>query len=108
MLVCGARRLAAIKKLGWRTVGVWVRSGISDQLGLLLAEQGDNAHHKELTPVEAAALHRELKMLMAEDAARGMPGLSSAVSISRAGTGPENFRPRWTSPSAMCGSTLRT
>lgn len=70
VLVCGARRLAAIKKLGWRTVGVWVRSGISDQLGLLLAEQGDNAHHKELTPVEAAALHRELKMLMAEDAAR--------------------------------------
>lgn len=70
VLVCGARRLAAIKKLGWRTVGVWVRSGISDQLGLLLAEQEDNAHHKELTPVEAAALHRELKALMAEDAAR--------------------------------------
>lgn len=70
VLVCGARRLAALKKLGQRTVGVWVRSGISDQLGRLLAEQEDNAHHKELTPVEAAALYRELKALMAEDAAR--------------------------------------
>ncbi|MGV1005311.1 MAG: ParB N-terminal domain-containing protein, partial [Candidatus Nanopelagicales bacterium] len=37
VLVCGARRLAAIKKLGWRTVNVWVRSGLSDRLGQLLA-----------------------------------------------------------------------
>lgn len=69
-LVCGARRLAAIKQLGWRRVSVWVRSGISDRLGHLLAEQDDNALHKPLTPVEAAALYRELKALMTEDAAR--------------------------------------
>ena len=25
-LVCGARRLAAVKQLGWRTVDMWVRS----------------------------------------------------------------------------------
>jgi ParB family chromosome partitioning protein len=41
-LVCGARRLAAIKQLGHRRVSVWVRSGISDRLGHLLAEQDDN------------------------------------------------------------------
>ena len=70
VLVCGARRLAAIKKLGWRTVNVWVRSGISDRLGHLLAEQDDNVLHKPLTQTEAAALYRELKTLMAEDAAR--------------------------------------
>lgn len=70
VLVCGARRLAAIKMLGWRTVSVWVRSGISGRLGHLLAEQDDNMLHKDLTPVEAAALYRELKTLMAEDAAR--------------------------------------
>ncbi len=70
VLVCGARRLAAIKQLGWRTVGVWVRSGISDRLGHLLAEQDDNMLHKDLTPIEATALYREMKALIAEDAAR--------------------------------------
>ena len=70
VLICGARRLAAIKQLGWRTVNVWVRSGISDRLGHLLAEQDDNVLHKPLTSLEAAALYRELKSLMAEDAAR--------------------------------------
>lgn len=70
VLICGARRLAAIKQLGWRTVNVWVRSGISDRLGHLLAEQDDNVLHKPLTALEAAALYRELKTLMAEDAAR--------------------------------------
>lgn len=70
VLVCGARRLAAIKRLGWRRVSVWVRSGISDQLGILLAERDDNVLHKPLTPTEAATLYREIKGLMAEDAAR--------------------------------------
>ena len=70
VLVCGARRMAAIKKLGWRRVSVWVRSGLSDRLGHLLAEQDDNQLHKPLTPIEAAALYREIKALMAEDAAR--------------------------------------
>lgn len=69
-LVCGARRLAAIKQLGWRRVSVWVRSGISDRLGYLLAEQDDNQLHKPLTPIEAAGLYREIKNLIAEDAAR--------------------------------------
>ena len=68
--VCGARRLAAIKLLGWRTVSVWVRSGISGRLGHLLAEQDDNMLHKDLIPSEKTALYRELKTLMAEDAAR--------------------------------------
>ena len=70
VLVCGARRLAAIKRLGWRTVNVWVRSGLSDRLGQLLAEQDDNMLHKPYTQLEAAGLYRELKQVMAEDAAR--------------------------------------
>lgn len=70
VLVCGARRLAAIQQLGWRTVNVWVRSGISDRLGQLMAEQDDNVLHKPLTSLEAASLYRELKTVMAEDAAR--------------------------------------
>lgn len=69
-LICGSRRLTAIKKLGWKTVRVWVRSGISDRLGQLLAEQDDNVLHKPLNQLEAAALYRELKALLAEDAKR--------------------------------------
>lgn len=70
VLVCGARRLAAIKRLGWKKVNVWVRSGLSDRLGQLLAEQDDNQFHKPLTKRESAALYRELRQVMAEDAAR--------------------------------------
>ncbi|MGO0577340.1 ParB N-terminal domain-containing protein [Ornithinimicrobium panacihumi] len=68
-LVCGARRLAALKMLGTKTVNVWVRSGLSDRLGQLLAEQDDNVLHKPLTALEAAALYRELKAIMSEEAA---------------------------------------
>lgn len=70
VLVCGARRIAAIRQLGWRKVNVWVRSGLSGTLGHLLAEQDDNVLHKPLTQVEAASLYRELKKVMAEDAQR--------------------------------------
>jgi ParB family chromosome partitioning protein len=69
-LICGARRLAALRLLGHRRVSVWVRSGISDDLARLLAEQDDNALHKSLAPTEAAALYREVKQLLAEDAER--------------------------------------
>lgn len=70
VLVCGTRRIAALKKLGRKTVNVWVRSGISDRLGQLMAEQDENTQHKPLTPTEAAGLYRELKAVMAEEAAR--------------------------------------
>ena len=70
LLVCGLRRLAAMRQLGWKTANVWVRAGITDRLGELLAEQDDNALHKPLTQTEAATLYRELKTLLAEDAAR--------------------------------------
>jgi ParB family transcriptional regulator, chromosome partitioning protein len=69
-LLCGARRLAAVKRLGWRRVSVWVRGGVSDRLQQLLAEQTENTVRKPYTPREAAALYRELKALLAEDAAR--------------------------------------
>lgn len=70
VLVCGRRRLEAITRLGWRSVKVWVRAGISDHLSGLLAQQDENVLHKPLTPTEAAGLYRELKALFAEDALR--------------------------------------
>lgn len=68
VLVCGWRRLEAVRRLGWRTVKVWVRSGISDQLQHLLAQQDENQLHKPLTELEKASLYRELKSIRAEEA----------------------------------------
>ena len=69
-LLCGRRRLEAVKELGWRTVRVWVRSGISDELKGLMALQDENLLHKPFSPTEAETLYRELKKVLAEDAAR--------------------------------------
>ena len=69
-LLCGRRRLEAIQQLNWQTVKVWVRSGISDELNSLLAQQDENLLHKPLSVIEAATLYRELKAVLAEDAAR--------------------------------------
>jgi ParB family chromosome partitioning protein len=70
VLICGRRRLEAVKQLGMRTVRVWVRTGLSDSLTALLAERDENALRLPLSPIEAASVYRELKRIMAEDAAR--------------------------------------
>lgn len=70
VLVCGRRRLEAVKRMGWRTLKVWVRSGLSDELSRILAQQDENEQHKPLTPLEEEALFDELSRVMAEDAAR--------------------------------------
>lgn len=69
-LVCGARRLAAVKRLGWERVKVWITATVSTRLGEVLAEQHENTIRKPFTPTEAAALYAELKALYAADAAR--------------------------------------
>ncbi|QAY63233.1 chromosome partitioning protein ParB [Xylanimonas allomyrinae] len=70
VLVCGQRRLEALKRLGHRTVRAWVRSGISSDLTLLLAQRDDVATVKPLTVLEKADLYREAKAVFEEDAAR--------------------------------------
>jgi ParB family chromosome partitioning protein len=70
VLVCGWRRLEAVKRLGWKSIKVWVRSGISDPVTALLAERDENTQRKDYTPVESEALYREIKELLREDAAR--------------------------------------
>lgn len=96
VLVCGARRLAAIKQLGWKTVNVWVRSGISDRLGQLVAEQDDNTLHKPLTRLESTALYRELKQVIAEDAARR----KAATQFSA------DYQPRKDGPAKLAGPSM--
>ncbi|MCI2182840.1 MAG: ParB N-terminal domain-containing protein, partial [Bifidobacterium psychraerophilum] len=97
-LVCGARRLAAVRQLGWKTVNVWVRSAISDRLAHLLAEQDDNVLHKQLTPLEAEALYREIKQLLAEDASRRQTASRFSADNQPGSDGGSNFDPP--SPSA--------
>ena len=70
VLVCGARRLAAIKALGWRTVNVWVRVGLSEKLTGMMAEREDQTNLKPYTLTEMADLYEELKAEIAADAAR--------------------------------------
>lgn len=70
VLVCGWRRLQAVKRLGWESIKVWVRSGISDPVTALLAERDENTQRKDYTPLEKEALYREIKELLREDAAR--------------------------------------
>ena len=70
VLVCGWRRLEAVRRLGWTTLKVWVRSGISDQLSHLLAQQDENEQRKPLTQLETAELYDEVKRLMAEEGQR--------------------------------------
>lgn len=70
ILVCGRRRLEAVRRLGQRTIKVWIRSGISDRLAELLAQQDENSLHKPLTTLEQADLYSELKALYTEETSR--------------------------------------
>lgn len=91
VLVCGRRRLEAVRRLGWRTLKVWVRSRISDELSHVLAQQAENTQRKPLTDIEAAALFREVKLLIEEDAARRQRATQfSAASASATDDGAEN------------------
>lgn len=87
-LICGVRRYAAAVELGWKTVNVWVRSGISTDLERLLAEQHENTMRKSLTPTEAARLYAELKKLYQEDAARRQLATQFGAGSSAALRGP--------------------
>jgi len=69
-LICGLRRLEAIKQLGWRTVHVWTRCDLSDQLSGLLAERDDNLCHKQYSKIELADLYEELKTIYTAEAAK--------------------------------------
>ncbi|MGH8939812.1 MAG: ParB N-terminal domain-containing protein, partial [Actinomycetes bacterium] len=99
VLVCGRRRLEAVRRHGWRTIKVWIRSGISDRLTELLAQQDENALHKALSPNEQADLYTELKAVYAEEnrrkqeasqfGASGEPGAGTSGEVNGSGDSPE-------------------
>jgi ParB family chromosome partitioning protein len=63
-LVWGARRLAAVRELGWATVPVRVVDNLDDALRLVKAERDESTTPKNLTPSEAAAQGRKLEALL--------------------------------------------
>lgn len=57
-LICGGRRLAAIRSLGWAEVPVILASDDTDELEALLAEGEENTEREPFTPAEAVR-HRQ-------------------------------------------------
>lgn len=94
VLLCGLRRLAAVKQLGLRIVNVWVRTGVSTRLERLIAEQDENSVRQPLLPTEAAALYRELKQILAEDAARRQEATRFGADLGAASGAAESAAPR--------------
>src|SRR5262245_17703462 len=60
-LVAGARRLAAVKQLGWDTVPVRVVEDLDERLRLLQAERDENTCRKDFTMSEAVALSEDIE-----------------------------------------------
>lgn len=108
VLVCGHRRLEAVRQLGWPTLRVWVRSGISDHLTRLLAEQDENSMHRPLSPLDAAALYRELKALLTEDAARRQRASRFGADTGEGGDGGPDSGPPDTGPGKAARQAAQT
>jgi ParB family chromosome partitioning protein len=62
-LVAGARRLAAVRKLGWSSVQAVVVDNLHDALAFLRAERDENICRKDFTPSEAVAIGKALEEL---------------------------------------------
>jgi ParB family chromosome partitioning protein len=69
-LISGARRLEAARVMGLRTIPVWVRTGISTDVEILIAQWHENTHHLGLSLVDATRRYEELLVIAREDAAR--------------------------------------
>jgi len=66
-LLCGKRRLAAARHLGWETVPVWIPAKVSPLLRTV-AMFDDETLHKPLTVTEQATLYDEYEKLYAAQA----------------------------------------
>jgi ParB family chromosome partitioning protein len=86
VLVCGWRRLEAIRRLGWTHTRPWWRPGLSEGATTVLAEHDENFLQQAYTKSEQAALFRELKTALQQEAARRQ----SAHWFTSKGNGPES------------------
>lgn len=68
-VLSGGRRLEAARALGYKNVDVWVRTDVTTELDMLLAEQQENQNRKPYTQIEQARFFQQLRRILAEDAA---------------------------------------
>lgn len=73
-LIAGARRIAAVTKLGWSEVPVTIADNIDDVRAALIAERDENECRLNFTPSESVALAKQLEP-MEKEAARGRQAL---------------------------------
>ena len=62
-LVAGARRLAAVRSLGWKDVPVRVVRTLTDAVAALTAERDENTERKAFMPSELVSIARVLEPL---------------------------------------------
>lgn len=62
-LIAGARRLAAIKSLGWKDCPVRIIQNLSDAADALRAERDENVERKPFLPSELVSIARQLEPL---------------------------------------------
>jgi len=83
-LICGKRRLGAVKRLGWQTVPAWIPDKVSATLRMVALFDDENLR-KSLTPIEQAELYAEYQSLYAtqarirQEATRFQPGNKAAA-----------------------------
>ncbi|MEU4360339.1 ParB N-terminal domain-containing protein [Promicromonospora sp. NPDC023987] len=70
VLVCGWRRLEAMRRLGWTHTRPWWRPGLSEGATQVLAEHDENFLQQAYSKSEQATLFRELKSVLQQEAAR--------------------------------------
>lgn len=63
ILVAGARRIEACRKLGWKTIPCRFILDLSDALLCLKAERDENTQRKDFSPSEAVAMGEKLEAL---------------------------------------------
>ena len=68
VLLCGARRLEAVRSLGWTAIEVRVHPSASTDLSVALLEQHENGQRLDLLPSEEARLFIELRTLYQAEA----------------------------------------
>jgi ParB family chromosome partitioning protein len=74
VLVCGERRVMAVKKLGWEEVSVRTIKNLGEALEALKAERDENVCRKAFAPTEAVAMGERLESFIKPEAAERKSG----------------------------------
>lgn len=82
LLVCGQRRLAAMRSLGWTETPVTVADSITDELAALYAEGDENTEREPFTVAEAVAHRKRIRDVEAR-AAKERQRASGRASVAK-------------------------